>query len=114
MPKGICDFVTTKINFENHKIPYVICYEIKVSFEDYQYSGNGTNFVGDENYYVMPEELINEIISKNAQAKFTGVGIYSYKNGRFYKKSDGKAYRCKLSLEDKIVLMDTILMKSLY
>ena len=33
--KGICDCVTTKIQYENHKLPWVTCYEIKVSLQDY-------------------------------------------------------------------------------
>ena len=114
VPKGICDFVTTKINYDNHSIPYVTCYEIKVSFSDYQYSDNGANFVGDENYYVMPHELLEEILSKNAQGKLQGVGVYTYKGGKFYKKTDGKAHRCKLTLEDKWQLMDAMLMRTLY
>lgn len=114
VPNGICDFVTTKIDPANHNIPWVTCYEIKVSFSDYQHSENGVNFVGDENYYVMPEELLNEIVRKQAQGKLQGVGLYTYKNGRFHKKTDGKAFRCKLKLEDKWLLMDRMIMKSLY
>ncbi len=114
VPNGICDFVTTKIDFRNHNIPWVTCYEIKVSFSDYQHSENGANFLGDENYYVMPSELLEEILSKNAQGKLQGKGLYTYKDGRFYKKTDGKAYQCKLSLEDKWLLMDRMIMKSLY
>lgn len=111
---GICDFVTTKINFENHNIPYVTCYEIKVSFSDYQHSDNGANFVGDENYYVMPKELLEEIIRKNAQGKLQGIGVYTYSNGKFRKHTDGKTHRCKQTLQDKLLLMDTMLMRSLY
>lgn len=114
VPNGICDFVTTKIEPSNHNIPWVTCYEIKVSFNDFQHSDNGMNFVGDENYYVMPEELLDEIINKNAQGKLSKAGLYTYKNGKFYKKTDGKAYRCKLSLEDKLLLMDRMIMKALY
>ena len=90
---GICDFVTTKVMPANHNMPWVTCYEIKTSFNDYQYSENGANFVGDENYYVIPDDLINEIIEKQANGKFTHVGLISYKNGKFYKKTDGKAFR---------------------
>lgn len=115
VPRGVCDFVTTKMNFDNYSMPYVICYEIKVSFSDYQYSENGANFVGDENYYVMPAELLEEIIEKQAQGKFQLVGVITYKNGRFYKKSDGKwNYKQKLSFEERMRLMDTMLMRALY
>lgn len=114
MPNGICDFVTTKICPNNHNIPFVTCYEIKVSFNDYQYSENGANFLGDANYYVMPAELLEEIISKNAQGKLQGVGIYIYKDSRFHKKTDGISKKCKLTLEDKWLLMDRMIMSSLY
>ena len=36
------------------------CYEVKSSVEDF-YSKNGHNFLGDYNYYVMPEEVYEQI-----------------------------------------------------
>lgn len=36
------------------------CYEIKSSVEDF-HSKNGHNFIGDYNYYVMPEDVYNKI-----------------------------------------------------
>ncbi len=114
VPNGICDFVTSKLSFENHSIPYMTCYEIKVSLRDYWNSENGANFVCDENYYVMPQELIDEIIKKQKQSKFTGVGLISYKDGKFKKMTDGRAFRCKLSLEQKIRVLDQMLMRVLY
>lgn len=36
------------------------CYEIKSSVEDF-HSKNGHNFIGDYNYYVMPENVYNKI-----------------------------------------------------
>jgi len=113
--KGICDFVTTKIDYENHSIPWVTCYEIKVSLSDYWNSDNGANFEGDENYYVMPKELFEEIISKNKQSKLQGVGVILYNNKGLRKKTDGKAHRwsCSLTITDKIKLMDTMLMRIL-
>lgn len=36
------------------------CYEIKSSVEDYK-SKNGHNFIGDFNYYVMPEDIFEKI-----------------------------------------------------
>ena len=36
------------------------CYEIKSSVEDFK-SKNGHNFVGDYNYYVMPEDVFSAI-----------------------------------------------------
>ena len=115
--KGICDMVTTKILYENHCIPWVTCYEIKVSMSDYWNSDNGANFEGDENYYVMPKELIEEIIAKGKQTKIpNGVGVISYNgNHKLRKKTDGVAHRwsCNLTLTDKFKLMDTMLMRIL-
>lgn len=39
------------------------CYEIKSSIEDF-HSKNGHNFIGDYNYYVMPEDVFIAIKSK--------------------------------------------------
>lgn len=36
------------------------CYEVKSSIEDF-YSKNGHNFIGDYNYYVMPEEVYESV-----------------------------------------------------
>lgn len=36
------------------------CYEVKSSVEDFR-SKNGHNFIGDFNYYVMPEDVYNTI-----------------------------------------------------
>jgi len=79
---GICDFVTAKTNTSNNKLPFIICYQIKVSFSDLK-SENGHNFFGDENYYVIPEELLEEIILKKENWRFEGKGIIIYKNERF-------------------------------
>ena len=113
VPGGICDFVTTKINFGNHCLPYVTCYEIKVSLSDYWNSEHGANFVGDENYYVMPKELLNEIMEKKKQSKLQGKGIIIYHKSGLRKKVDGKAFRTSLNLEQKFKLMDTMLMRIL-
>ena len=46
-----------------HKTLVVVhCYEVKSSVEDFR-SKNGHNFLGDFNYYVMPEEVLEEIRS---------------------------------------------------
>ena len=37
------------------------CYEVKSSVEDFR-SKNGHNFIGDYNYYVMPERVYTEVI----------------------------------------------------
>lgn len=36
------------------------CYEVKSSVEDF-HSKNGHNFIGDYNYYVMPEEVYEKV-----------------------------------------------------
>jgi len=36
------------------------CYEVKSSIEDFR-SKNGHNFIGDFNYYVMPEEVFEKV-----------------------------------------------------
>lgn len=55
------------------------CYEVKSSVEDFR-SKNGHNFIGDYNYYIMPEEVYEKI--KN-EIPFR-VGVYV---------PDGKNYR---------------------
>lgn len=37
------------------------CYEVKSSVEDFR-SKNGHNFIGDFNYYIMPEEVYEAVI----------------------------------------------------
>ena len=48
------------------------CYEIKSSVEDF-HSKNGHNFIGDYNYYVMPEDVY-EKVSKEIP---WGVGVFT-------------------------------------
>ena len=57
-----------------------ICYEIKISKSDFE-SRNGHNFVGDKNYYIVPEEMIEFVKEK---LKFNRqVGLIEYKqNGK--------------------------------
>lgn len=47
------------------------CYEIKSSVEDF-HSPNGHNFLGDYNYYVMPEEIYEQV---KVEIPY-GVGVY--------------------------------------
>lgn len=46
------------------------CYEIKSSVDDF-HSKNGHNFIGDKNYYVMPESVFENV--KNEIPYFVGV-----------------------------------------
>lgn len=61
------------------------CYEIKSSVEDF-HSKNGHNFIGDFNYYVMPEEVYEKVkdeipyrvgvyvpVSKTRQGEWSGL-----------------------------------------
>lgn len=50
------------------------CYEIKSSIEDFN-SKHGHNFIGDYNYYIMPEEVYLKVKDKIPYA----VGVYSPK-----------------------------------
>lgn len=48
------------------------CYEVKSSVEDF-HSKNGHNFIGDYNYYVMPEEVFEKV--KNEIPYYVGVYV---------------------------------------
>ena len=117
VPNGIVDALTAKIQYRNHNIPWFTCYEIKVSLSDYWNSENGANFIGDENYYIMPAELIDEIIAKGKQSKFEKAGLIQYKEGKFKKLTDGvyanNLKHCELTLNDRFNLLDKMLMRVL-
>lgn len=59
------------------------CYEVKSSVEDFR-SKNGHNFVGDYNYYVMPEEVYQQI--RNEIPHYVGVYVPDGMNyrGKWY------------------------------
>ena len=69
------------------------CYEIKSSVEDF-HSPNGHNFLGDYNYYVMPEEVFEQV--KKEIPYHVGVfvpdGMY-YQKDVYWLKSVKKAKR---------------------
>ena len=56
------------------------CYEVKSSVEDF-HSKNGHNFIGDFNYYVMPEEVFKK--AKNEIPYHVGVFVPTDKSLRF-------------------------------
>ena len=69
------------------------CYEVKSSVEDF-HSKNGHNFLGDYNYYVMPEEVFEKV--KNEIPYYIGVFVPAGMNyrGKWYDlKSVKKARR---------------------
>lgn len=69
------------------------CYEVKSSVEDF-HSKNGHNFIGEFNYYVMPEDVYEKV--KNEISYYVGVYVpdgMNY-NGQWYNlKSIKKAKR---------------------
>lgn len=69
------------------------CYEVKSSVEDF-HSKNGHNFLGDYNYYVMPEEVFEKV--KNEIPHYVGVfvpGGMNYRGEWYDLKSVKKAKR---------------------
>ena len=69
------------------------CYEVKSSVEDF-YSKNGHNFIGDFNYYVMPEDVYEKV--KNEIPYHVGVFVPNaiHYRGEWYDlKSAKKAKR---------------------
>lgn len=53
------------------------CYEVKSSAEDF-HSPNGHNYLGDYNYYVMPEDVYQKV---SGEIPF-GIGVYVLKEER--------------------------------
>ena len=69
------------------------CYEVKSSVEDFR-SKNGHNFLGDYNYYVMPEEVFEKV--KNEIPYYVGVFVpdsMHYRGEWYNLKSVKKAKR---------------------
>ena len=69
------------------------CYEVKSSVEDFC-SKNGHNFLGDFNYYVMPEEVFEKV--KNEIPHYVGVfvpGNLNYRGEWYELRSVKKAKR---------------------
>lgn len=69
------------------------CYEVKSSVEDF-HSKNGHNFLGDYNYYVMPEDVFEKVM--NEIPYYVGVFVPDGKHysGEWYElKSVKKAKR---------------------
>ena len=69
------------------------CYEVKSSVEDF-HSKNGHNFLGDYNYYVMPEEVYVKVSNEIPY----GIGVYvpekkNYRGDWYDLKSVKKAVR---------------------
>ena len=88
---GLIDCVRINECFERgiEKI-LITCYEIKVSKSDFK-SKNGHNFVGNLNYYVVPNEIYNDI--KNLVPDNIGVIVY-YDGKKPPTKNILGQYRC--------------------
>ena len=52
---------------------YFVCYEVKSCVEDYK-SGNGRNFIGEKNYFVMPMETY-KCLNTELNANYYYVGV---------------------------------------
>lgn len=84
----------------------VRCYEIKVSKSDF-HSKHGHNFLGNYNYYVMPEKLYEEIKDEIPNS----IGCLVYKEGYSELVSVKKAKKLKIS---NLSEMKSYLIRSLH
>lgn len=110
---GICDFVTSKTgDSRTYGLPEIGCYEIKISISDFK-SKNGHSLFGDVNYYVMPKELFDEILKKNANLIMGEFGIMTYKDGTLRKarEFERSLYYSYLSIEERFQILDSILQR---
>lgn len=64
------------------------CYEIKSSVADF-HSKHGHNFIGDYNYYVMPENVYEKVSSEIRPP----IGVFVEKNGDLVCKKKGRRQR---------------------
>ena len=104
---GIVDFITAI--YDSYGFHAFTCYEIKISFSDFK-SEHGHNLFGDYNYYVLTQEVYDEIMLKDPNLLWGNMGIIIYKNGRFYTKREAKENGIHISISDRFVLLDHILM----
>lgn len=108
---GVADFVTVDIKnspFPN-QIPFIKCYEIKVSVADFK-SKNGHNFYGDENYYIVSEEVWQAVLDEKIDIQY-GVGVYLYKGGALYLKRKCVWDPKVLTFDDRMILLDAVMVK---
>lgn len=114
---GIADFVAVQYNHE-WGMPDVVVYEIKVSIDDFK-SQNGHNLYGDENYYVMPVEVWEQIMLKDPRLLGQDVGVYVYSPASkrlTLKRTQSPHYlrhQKRLRIEERFYLMDQLLMRCL-
>ena len=77
----LCDWNRNKHNQKDEIM--IICYEIKTSLSDFR-SKNGHNFVGNMNFYVIPDELYDHVDILAPE----DIGIIIYKQGNMRRKRD--------------------------
>ena len=83
------------------------CYEVKSCVEDF-HSKNGHNFIGDFNYYVMPEEVF--AIVSNEIPYYVGVYVpsHTHHSGNWYYLKSVKKARRKdrsKSIQEMLLMM---------
>ncbi|HTO17378.1 MAG TPA: hypothetical protein VLZ83_16555 [Edaphocola sp.] len=111
---GYVDILTIDLN--GHKIghlPKITCYEVKISYSDFR-SKNGHNFHGDENYYVIPKDLYDQVMKNGGLwLENEHVGIYVYQNGKLYKKKESKIlyYHSLMNIDRRFWIMDNMLQR---
>lgn len=67
-----------RLGVEKEDSKAVVCFEIKVTTQDFS-SKHGHNFVGNLNYYIVPKELVQKIKSKVPE----NIGLISYTGSQF-------------------------------
>ena len=106
--KKLCDLETCKYNYgedveENHYLH--TAFEIKVTLNDFK-SMHGHNFVGNLNYYVIPEELLEQV-EKLVPAD---IGIIIYKDKKLIEHKQAKFK--ELTIEEQLLRTVCILKAS--
>ena len=87
-----CDFVT--MSSDN----IFRCYEIKISTSDFR-SKNKLSFLGDYNYFVLPDKLY-DLVKEEIPHE---VGVYVYKNGYCYHTKNAK--KVNITIGERVNLM---------
>jgi len=81
--QGIVDYITV----DTHGI--IRCYEIKVSMADFR-SSNKVTFVGDYNYYVVPNVMAQPVLNALTDPAIGIISVGDDLTVRFYKKAQRK------------------------
>ena len=99
-----CRYRCKTITKEN--VCYTICFEIKISIEDF-HSPNGHNFVGNLNYYIVPKSIYPVVAKETPE----NIGIISYDevNDKFFVKKP--AFYRKIENDDYIFFLQSIVNK---